>query len=314
MGASDAANDGKPETAEAKRSRFVSTIDFPYSDLDSAIELARTVHAHGTCETAQLATWMNQSAEGGTFKSRVSAARLFGLVQQERGQIALTALGVDITDSTKERAARVAAFLNVPLYVSLYDQYKGYALPPPPAIERQVETLGVSPKQKARARQTFMKSAVQANFIDAGSGRLIKPSVGTADPSPPPPPPKKEDEFKGGNGGDGGNGDSTIDPIIRGLLVRLPKSGDVWPETDRKLWLQLLEGSFKLIYKDKSALALHEDQQFKPGEHVSDTGLYEAIHQGHTPAAEQTLIEFTKGQRFLSCKECSGGGVRYVPM
>jgi hypothetical protein len=33
-------------------------------------------------------------------------------------------------------------------------------------------------------------------------------------------------------------------------LKRLPKSGDVWPEAERKLWLQLLEGSFKLIYKD----------------------------------------------------------------
>jgi hypothetical protein len=27
-------------------------------------------------------------------------------------------------------------------------------------------------------------------------------------------------------------------------------SGNVWPEAERKLWLQLLEGSFKLIYKD----------------------------------------------------------------
>ena len=41
-----------------------------------------------------------------------------------------------------------------------------------------------------------------------------------------------------------------IDPIIRGLLARLPQSGDVWPGIERKLWLQLLEGSFKLIYKD----------------------------------------------------------------
>jgi hypothetical protein len=32
----------------------------------------------------------------------------------------------------------------------------------------------------------------------------------------------------------------------------LPKSGDVWPEAGRKLWLELLSGSFKLIYKDKS--------------------------------------------------------------
>jgi|HubBroStandDraft_6_1064221.scaffolds.fasta_scaffold207254_3 hypothetical protein len=30
-----------------------------------------------------------------------------------------------------------------------------------------------------------------------------------------------------------------------------PKFGEVWPEADRKLWLDLLEGSFKLIYKDK---------------------------------------------------------------
>jgi hypothetical protein len=32
--------------------------------------------------------------------------------------------------------------------------------------------------------------------------------------------------------------------------ARLPISGDIWPEAERKLWLQLLEGSFKLIYKD----------------------------------------------------------------
>jgi hypothetical protein len=41
-----------------------------------------------------------------------------------------------------------------------------------------------------------------------------------------------------------------IDQIIQGLLSRLSKSGDVWPAEDSKLWLRLLEGSFKLIYKD----------------------------------------------------------------
>jgi hypothetical protein len=49
--------------------------------------------------------------------------------------------------------------------------------------------------------------------------------------------------------GDGGD-PPAIDPIIGGLLKRLPKTGDVWPGADRKLWLQLPEGSFKLIYKD----------------------------------------------------------------
>jgi hypothetical protein len=56
---------------------------------------------------------------------------------------------------------------------------------------------------------------------------------------------------KGGGAGGGGSGKTPeIDPIIRGLLARLPKSGDVWPEAQRKLWLELLAGSFKLIYKD----------------------------------------------------------------
>ena len=58
----------------------------------------------------------------------------------------------------------------------------------------------------------------------------------------------------GGNGGD--ENPPAIDPIISGLLKRLPKTGDVWPEADRKLWLQLLEGSFKLIYKDAPAQQL----------------------------------------------------------
>ena len=43
--------------------------------------------------------------------------------------------------------------------------------------------------------------------------------------------------------------------IIAGLLKRLPKSGDIWPKAQRKLWLQLLEGSFDLIYEDKEEAA-----------------------------------------------------------
>jgi hypothetical protein len=66
--------------------------------------------------------------------------------------------------------------------------------------------------------------------------------------------PGKQEKFDvdQGGGGGGGGGPPDIDPIILGLLARLPKSGDVWPEADRKLWLELLSGSFKLIYKDKN--------------------------------------------------------------
>ena len=86
-------------------------------------------------------------------------------------------------------------------------------------------------------------------FIDAASGRLAKPGVAQGDRSSGPS--KSENVRRGG--GNGGNSDDPgeIDPIIAGLLKRLPKSGDVWPESERKLWVDLLAGSFKLIYKDK---------------------------------------------------------------
>jgi hypothetical protein len=41
-----------------------------------------------------------------------------------------------------------------------------------------------------------------------------------------------------------------LDPIIRGLLTRLPKPGEVWPTDERAAWLNLLEGALKVIYKD----------------------------------------------------------------
>ncbi len=44
-----------------------------------------------------------------------------------------------------------------------------------------------------------------------------------------------------------------IDPVVAGLLNHLPKAGMVWPATARKKWLQLLEGSFDLIFREADA-------------------------------------------------------------
>jgi hypothetical protein len=238
-------------TAQAKddRKRIRSEIDFPYADLESAVEVAQTIHekAGNSCEADELAAWMGQTASGGTFRSRLNAGRTFGLIETSQGRATLTPLGREVLDNSgAERAARVNAFLNVGLYRALYDQNKGNSLPPPPAIERQIEQLGVSPKQKERARQIFTKSAQYAGFIDAASGRFVKPGVGGQEDQ------SRQRERERELGGGGGDDPPVVDPIIAGLLKRLPKSGDVWPEDQRKLWLQLLEGSFKLIYRDKT--------------------------------------------------------------
>ena len=163
------------ETSE-KQSRDRSTVQFPYSDLDSAVEVARTIHHHAglECDVEQLAGWMDQSASSGTFRSRYSAARIFGFTETLRGgRVVLTSLGQEVLDPGKEGAAKATAFLNVELFSKMFDLHKGHQLPPPPAIERIMGDLGVSPKQRDRARQTFIKSAQQSRF-DRNTGRFIR--------------------------------------------------------------------------------------------------------------------------------------------
>ena len=246
---SGAANtDNSADKTAAENKRFRSELSFPYSDLETAVELAQTLHSRAgtSSEADELAAWMNQSASGGTFRTRLSAAKMFGLIDTGQGRVTMTQLGRDVLNgSGNERTSRVEAFLRPDLFRLMYEQNKGNPLPPAAAIERQMEQLGISPKQKERARQTFQKSAQFAGFIDAATGRFIKPGIGSA----------PKDDHAGqvdddGKGCGGGGEPPRIDPIIQGLLSRLPKSGEVWPEIDRKLWLQLLEGSFKLIYKD----------------------------------------------------------------
>lgn len=247
-----AGNDNTSSATSPKvdgQKRFRSEIEFPYADLESAVELARTIHdkAGSSCEVDELAAWMGQSASGGTFRTRLGAARMFGLIDRGEKRVTLTQLGRDVLPmSGNDHAAKIESFLNVELFRAMYDQYKGNALPPPPAIERQVAQLGVSPKQTERARQTFIKSAQYAGFIDSSSGRFVKPGITSDSRTPERPTP--EPVRGGGNGGDGSSG---IDPIIAGLLRRLPPSGQAWPKPQRKLWLQLLEGSFDLIYTDQ---------------------------------------------------------------
>jgi len=81
----------------------------------------------------------------------------------------------------------------------------------------------ISPKQKERARQTFMKSAQFAGFIDGTTGRFIKPGVTAAKDDLPGKQEKFDVDQGGGGGGEGEPPD--IDPIILGLFGTLAKIG-----------------------------------------------------------------------------------------
>lgn len=237
-----------PQTAD-ERKRFRSEIEFPYSDLQSAVELAQTIHTKAglSCPVDELAVWMGQTASGGTFRTRLGAARMFGLIETGQGRAVLTQLGRDALDNSgKEHAARVTAFLNVELFNVLYDQFKGNALPPAPAIERQVEQLGVSPKQKERARQTFVKSAQYAGFIDPATGRFVKPGIPQKEEAAP------REEVEHGAGGGGGGEGLNLDPLLIALLKKVPTADKGWPGPQRVRWFRTFAMNVSQIYDGES--------------------------------------------------------------
>jgi hypothetical protein len=252
------ASNETPEQSDAqgltKRAR--GAIEFPYSDLEAAVELARTIQdrAGTSCQVVQLASWMNQSASGGTFRTRLGAARMFGLTETHQGQTSLTPAGRAAVDNASGSAARADAFLSVQLFRAMYEQYQGFALPPPAAIERQMEQLGVPPKQKERARQTFMKSAIYAGYIDQQTGRFIRPANIAA-----PLPSADDGTKKRQNGGGDGSG-LDLDPLLMALLRMIPTTEDGWPREQRVRWFRTFAMNVSQVYdKPEEAIDLKID-------------------------------------------------------
>lgn len=239
-----------PETSKPeKQTREASTISFPYNDLNDAVGIARAIWDNvgtSTADQAQLAAWAgHDSVDSGAFRTRMSAARVFGLITTGSKQVALTAIGRSISDPEAGAQARTDAFLNVPLYRRLFERYEGSNLPTTNvALEADLVDLGVAEKQKDRARQVFQRSAEQAGFFSQGRNRLVRPAIRTESGS------STHRDRLGGNGGDGG-GTDTLDPFIRGLVDSLPEKGTVWPTMGRKKWLSTAEGIFSLMYEDE---------------------------------------------------------------
>lgn len=264
----DTANDeqGEATALNPVRKRQRSPLAFPYSDLQRAIDLAdKIVFLGGAApvELTQLAAAVNQTADGGTFRGRIGAARHFGLADYNTETARITDLGKAILDPITAPAAKVDAFLRVPLYAKLYEHYQGYPLPPAAAIERQLTMMGLPQKQVERARQVFAASVDTAGFVNT-NGRFVKPVVSArADPSgagsgtgkhtPPEQDLAEKREETGGGGGGGGGKDH---PLINGLLVTLPTPGGVWAVEGRKAWLKMAASIFDMIYtKAESATA-----------------------------------------------------------
>jgi hypothetical protein len=240
-----------PENAPSDRQeRERSSIDFPYTSLDDGILVAKAVHKLGgnQCRLDSLAAELgHDTVKSGGFRQRLSTAHTFGFTSLSQGVVSLSSLGVKIVDPEQEKVARVEAFLKVPLYNAIYEQFKNGTLPPAQGLEAAMVALGVSNKQRDRARQVFQKSAKEAGFFAYGTTKLVYPALGGV------PPRAKELEVqlpdpkaKNGNGG-GGDGHH---PLIDGLIKALPVAGTDWPMDARRKWLQAAAINFDFVYAD----------------------------------------------------------------
>lgn len=243
---------------QEKQERELSTIEFPYGSLDDGITVAQAVHKLGgnQCRLDSLAAELgHDTVKSGGFRQKLSTAHTFGFTSLSQGIVTLSALGVRIIDPEQQKVARIEAFLKVPLYNAIYEQFKNGPLPPAQGLESTMATLGVASKQTSKARQAFQKSAKEAGFFAYGSTKLVYPALGGA-----AAPPKNKDaeehppevKVKLGNGGDGGDGKKRH-PFIEGLLETLPPAAlglerVEWSLQGRQEWLQTAAGIFNLIY------------------------------------------------------------------
>lgn len=169
------ADSSSPARGGARRNER-SAISFPYSPLEDAEAVARAVHHWGGNEVSQarLATTLDTTVKSSGFRTDVAAAKIFGFVDG-RGTLSLTTLGHRLVDDATAAQARVEAFKQVPLFRAVLEEHEGKVLPGTSGLESEMLRLGVGPKQTARARQLFLRSAQHAGFFDASPERLVEP-------------------------------------------------------------------------------------------------------------------------------------------
>ena len=228
--------------------RVRSTIVFPYFALEEAVTIASIVHESygGKCNLDQLSASLNQKTASGGFRLKVSAARIFGVVATSPDGVSVTDLGSRAIEGKDGKQAKVTAFLHVPLYAALFERFKGRSLPNDKGLEATILDLGVSGKQVTTARQVFQRSADFAGFFTHGRDRLVMPARPRVEMNEAP-----EESSKVGDYADTHNNDQINimkEPLILGLLGRLPKPGDDFPQEDRDVWIEALKLNLQLVY------------------------------------------------------------------
>ncbi len=208
------------------------------------------------CDLNDLAADL-EDGSGGAFRLKTSAARIFELIEKRgRSEARLTDNGKLVIDEGRDVTAKAQAFLRVPLYSAVYDKFKNTRLPPKQVLDDELKNMGVPAKQVDKARQVFERSARQAGFFESSDNRLViptrnQPQIRNKSGLAPSPMMDTEDRFESYIAEAGlQNRFRRDDPLIVGLMDRLPTAGSSWNDDARVAWLRLASSIFDVTYSD----------------------------------------------------------------
>jgi hypothetical protein len=251
--------DTKPDP-KTGRPRPQSAIAFPYYELDVSGEVAKVMYkeAGGRCERAALSALLSYTSDAsGSFLTRVAAARMFGFIEpdQEPRFLRVTDRGRRIAAPVlpgDAEAAKVEAFLSVPLFKRVFEEFNGSMLPDVVGLQHLFEQLGVVQTRVVPTVRIMMASAEQAGFFKAaGNKRMVRPIMSGRSDSPPLPPadPAKPDG-NGGGGGGGGGDIPDVHPMILGFLKALPRSGTPLSAKRRTALFDAFKATVDVLYPE----------------------------------------------------------------
>jgi hypothetical protein len=244
-------------------------------DLESSIEVARTLEQHGGSGSAdELASWLGyKSKNNGAFLSRIASARLFGLVDGRSERLSPSALAISILrpDYPETAArARLTAFDNVPLNAEVLRHYQGHVLPDEQGLRNALQVKwNIDASRAGQVLARLMASAEQAGLFSIAGNRtkMIRPSaVGERQVEPVERPyvlaeiedPDDEDAQGDGRRNQQPGLPPPVTPrpnsprankLIDGVLDELPPLDESWKEDQLQQWLAFLESALRVVYR-----------------------------------------------------------------
>src|SRR5579872_1704446 len=145
-------------------------IDYPKASFKAAQEMASAIDALGGSCSAEMCAEKMGNKLSGAFSNIISSAQKFRLVNHKAGQLSLSQLYRDIklsyTDEEKNRLL-ISAFLSPPVFLRLYERFKGKELPVQMLDKMLIKEYQVDDNVASRIKRYFIDGSKITGLLNA---------------------------------------------------------------------------------------------------------------------------------------------------